>query len=250
MSPQFLQTKTGRVAYKTVAGASPGIFFLSGFAGNMEGTKALFLLDYAQKTGQACTIFDYFGHGVSEGDFKDGTISVWLQNALDVLDQVTQGPVVVVGSSMGGWLMLRLAALRAQRVARMVGIAPAPGFTEDMWNFLFSDEQKDRLETHGMIQFSAGEDHYEISMDLIRDGRTHLLPEEQTYDCPLHLLHGTADVVVPWSKSVDILRKVKAPFKTLALVESGDHRLSRPEELAMLGRCIGKQPLLMDPTKL
>lgn len=252
MSTQYLKTDNGNLAYQSVSGdaSKPGILFLGGFASAMTGTKATFVLEYAQKTGQCATVFDYCGHGESDGDFKEGTISLWLQNALDVLDQLTTGPQILVGASMGGWLMLRLGVLRPQRVARMVGIAPAPGFTEDMWQFVFDDAQRKELETKRVLNFPSLEGDCEISMDLIEDGRKHMLAAKQRYEAPLYLFHGLADEIVPWAKSVDLLRQIDAPFTNLSLVEGGDHRLSRPEELAMLGKCMAPEPALLDPQKL
>lgn len=233
---KFLQTSCGQLAYRQYTGRSdlPGLVFLGGFASSMAGTKASFLLEEAQRQDRSCVVFDYFGHGASDGAFQDGTISLWLQNACDVLQQLTKGPQIVIGSSMGGWLMLLLHQFFPGRIVRLVGIAPAPGFTEDMWNYCLDDEERQRLQKEGVIEKVMGEETYTLSWDLIADGRTHFLAEGLAITCPIVLLHSTADAVVPWSVSAEILKTVRAPLMQLTLVQGGDHRMNRPEDLEKL----------------
>lgn len=242
----FIDTKHGRLAYKAFKGDpdKPGVLFLGGFASSMAGTKASFLLDRGVQVGQSTVVFDYMGHGDSDGRFQDGTISIWLQNALDVLDNLTEGPQIVVGSSMGGWLMLLLAVARPKRVCRMVGLASAPGFTEDMWHYRLEEADREKMKAEGVIEKVMGEDTYQLSYALIQDGRKFLLEDLINYRCPLFLVHGVADLVVPWSVSAGLLAKARAPMVNLTLVKDGDHRLNRPEDLALLEKLICPDPLL------
>jgi pimeloyl-ACP methyl ester carboxylesterase len=226
-----------RLAYRRVASAGgrrPGIVFLAGFASDMTGTKGVALEAWARERDRPLLRFDYSGHGQSGGTFRDGTIGGWTEDALAVLDQLTQGPQILVGSSMGGWIMLLVALARPQRVAGLVGIAAAPDFTEDLMWAQMQELTRARLMTEGVIlQPSQYQDApMEISRALIEDGRRHLVLRSAIgIHCPVRLLHGMADPDVPWSTSVRLAERLAGTNVTVTLIKDGDHRLSRDEDL-------------------
>ena len=237
-APSLLK-REGRetIAYRTMAGSSPGVMFLGGFMSDMTGTKATALDAHCRRTGRAFVRFDYSGHGESGGAFRDGTIGAWRDDALAVLDEVASGPQVLVGSSMGGWIMLLVALARPERVAGLVGVAAAPDFTEDLiWSTL-DDEARQRLAGAGEIVMPCdyGEDPYPITMGLIEEGRDHLLLRAPiALDRPIHLLQGMRDDDVPWHTALRIAERVTSERVAVELVKDGDHRLSRDEDLARL----------------
>ena len=193
------------LAYRSLAGSKPGIVFLPGYMSNMQGKKAEYLYEYCREQGRSYLSFDYFGHGQSDGNLKDGTISLWLDNTLAVLDELTSGPQVIVGSSMGGWLMLLAALKRPDRIAGLVGIAAASDFTETL--SLANAKMKS-------------------------DGRQHLLLNNTiNINCQVILLHGMQDDVVPWQHSVKISEKLATDDVKLVFIKDGDHRLSRDQDL-------------------
>ena len=215
----------------------PGIVFLGGFKSDMTGTKASTLDEFCHARGLAFLRFDYSGHGESSGDFLDGTISRWFADALAAFDRLTEGPQILVGSSMGGWIMLLVALARPERVRGLVGIAPAPDFTETLiwWNL--SDADRERLLKDGKLEqpsdYSA--DPYVITKALIEDGRRHLLLNSKIgIDVPVRLLHGLADRDVPHLISVRLQQRLGVKDVVLSLIKDGDHRLSRPQDLARL----------------
>jgi len=215
---------------------APGVMFMGGFASDMTGIKAITLDRFCRERGQGYLRFDYRGHGASEGEFRDGTISAWLQDSLEVFDKLTAGPQILVGSSMGGWLMLLLAVRRSERIAGLVGIAAAPDFTEDIWQ-RFSGAEQDELMTRGEVaRPSAYSDNpYVITRALIEDGRRHhLLDGEIALDCPVRLLHGMADTDVSPAKSLRIAEKLWGNDVVATLIKDGDHRLSQPQDLQRL----------------
>jgi pimeloyl-ACP methyl ester carboxylesterase len=227
-----------RIAYRRTPAAPrdarPGVVFLSGFASDMTGTKGAALEGWAQARGQAMLRFDYTGHGQSSGAFRDGTIGRWTEDALAVLDRLTQGPQVLVGSSMGGWIMLLVALVRADRTAGLVGIAAAPDFTEDLMWAQMQEPTRTRLMTEGVIlQPSQYQDApMEISRALIEDGRRHLLLRGPLdIRCPVRLLHGMSDPDVPWPTSVHLAERLIGADVTVTLIKDGDHRLSREQDL-------------------
>jgi pimeloyl-ACP methyl ester carboxylesterase len=214
----------------------PGVVFMGGFASDMTGIKAMTLDRFCRQRGQAYLRFDYRGHGASGGEFRDGTIGGWLQDSLDVFDKLTAGPQILVGSSMGGWLMLLLALRRSERIAGLAGIAAAPDFTEDIWQG-FSKAQQDELMARGEVtRPSAYNDNpYIITRALIEDGRRHfLLDSEIALHCPVRLLHGMADADVSPAKSLRIAEKLRGNDAVVTLIKDGDHRLSRPQDLQRL----------------
>jgi pimeloyl-ACP methyl ester carboxylesterase len=230
------------IAYHMLAGKSPGVVFLGGLMSDMTGTKALALEDHCRAAGRAYLRFDYLGHGASSGDFTDGTIGRWTEDAVAVLDGVTQGPQVLVGSSLGGWLMLRVALARPERVAGLVGIAAAPDFTETMAADLDADE-REALARDGVVERPSeySEEPYRIARALIEDGRDHLvLNRPIDIGCPVRLLQGMRDDAVPWQTAPRIAAQLTGDDVVVTLVKDGDHRLSRPADLARLMRVVDK----------
>jgi pimeloyl-ACP methyl ester carboxylesterase len=225
------------VAYARAAGAAPTVAFLGGFRSDMTGTKALALEAWARKVGHAFLRFDYLGHGQSSGRFEDGTIGRWLDDSLAAIDQLTSGKLILVGSSMGGWLSLLVARARPERLAGLVLIAAAPDFTERMLLKGLTAEERARLEREGRLerpsQYSPEPSLF--TWRLIEEGRNHLLLDKRlSLPCPVRLLHGQSDPDVPWEYSLQIAGRLEAPEVVTTLVKGGDHRLSTPADIARL----------------
>jgi pimeloyl-ACP methyl ester carboxylesterase len=222
------------------------VLFCGGFTSDMTGTKALALESHCRDSGRQYARFDYGGHGASSGRFEDGTIGDWTADALAIVDQVIEGRMIVVGSSMGGWIMLLLALARRDRVHGLVGIAAAPDFTEDLLLAQATDEQRRQLATDGYwLQPSAyGNGPYPVTDKLIEDGRQHLLLRASIpIRCPVHLLHGQRDADVPWETSLRLAERLKSDDVTIELIKAGDHRLSSAPDIA---RIIGAIERLAD----
>ena len=241
----FLATPRGyRIAYHRLEGASPGIVFMGGFRSDMTGAKALALETFCRARGQAFLRFDYSGHGEADGKFEECTIGQWKEDALSVLDTVTDGPQILVGSSMGGWIMLLAALARPERVAGLVGVAAAPDFTESLiWQTLKAKEQKALLKKGRMeVPDCYGTEPYVITLQLIEEARRHLLMGQKkiAIRCPVRLLHGMLDEDVPWQFSMALNEKLETEDVKLNLIMDGNHRLSEPKHLAILGRTVEK----------
>ncbi len=237
MNPNGLQTKDGRLAYRKVEGAGPTTVWLGGFHSDMMGTKAVALSDWAERKGRAYLRFDYFGHGESDGAFIDGTIGRWRDDALAVIDQLTDGPLVLVGSSMGGWLSCLSALARPGRVKAMVLIAPAADFTSKLMEPELSDEAKGALARDGVwtrpSEYDGG--GYPITRQLLEEGRGwSILPGPVKIDCPVRILQGGADPDVPWRHALALAEALTGEDVVFSLIKDGDHRLSRPQDLARL----------------
>ena len=225
------------VAYAKTAGTSPTVVFLGGFRSDMTGTKAVALEDWAQRTGRAFLRFDYLGHGQSSGRFEDGTIGRWLDDSLAAIDQLTTGPLVLVGSSMGGWLSLLVARARPQRLVGLVLIAAAPDFTERMLLKGLSAQDRIALERDGRLERPSqySPEPSVFTWKLIEEGRNHLLLDKKlTLPCRVRLLHGQSDPDVPWDYSLQIARHLEAPEVITTFIKGGDHRLSTPSDIARL----------------
>jgi pimeloyl-ACP methyl ester carboxylesterase len=225
------------VAYAKTAGQEPAVVFLGGFRSDMTGTKAVALEAWARTAGQAFLRFDYLGHGQSSGRFEDGTIGRWLDDSLAAIDQLTTGRLVLVGSSMGGWLSLLVARARPERVAGLVLIAAAPDFTERMLLEGLSAEERVRLEREGRLERPSqySPEPSVFTWRLIEEGRSHLLLDKGlSLPCPVRLLHGQSDPDVPWEYSLRIAAHLEAPEVVTTLVKGGDHRLSTPRDIARL----------------
>lgn len=243
MPAAFLNTEAGTtLAYEHLPGMTPGILFCPGFNSDMQGDKAQALRTWCASQGRQFTRFDYSGHGRSSGRFEDGTIGQWLRDTLAVLDGVTDGPQLVVGSSMGGWIMLLTALERPQRVMALVGIAAAPDFTESLWRDGLDDDQRESLEHRGYCEIPNCYDDgqpYRIGRRLLEEGREHLLLDADIpIDSPVRLLHGQLDEDVPWEHSLTLARHLRSDDVEVQLVKNGDHRLSRPHDLARLIRTV------------
>jgi pimeloyl-ACP methyl ester carboxylesterase len=225
------------IAYRRIAGASPGVIFLGGFRSDMTGTKATALERHCRETGRAFLRFDYFGHGASSGAFADGTIGRWADDATAVLDGLAAGPQVLVGSSMGGWIMLLAALRRPERVAGLVGVAAAPDFTEDLMWARYDETARGELVTKG-IRYEPSEydaEPYPIAHRLIEEARRRLLLRASiAVRCPVRLLHGMRDADVPWQTALRIAERVESENVEVTLVKDGDHRLSRDADIARL----------------
>ncbi|PKP89358.1 MAG: alpha/beta hydrolase [Alphaproteobacteria bacterium HGW-Alphaproteobacteria-16] len=222
-----------RIAFRLTQGTGPTLVFLPGYMSDMTGSKATALLAEAEAQGRACLLMDYSGCGASDGDFADGTLSRWRDEVLALIASYVAGPVVLAGSSMGGWLMLLVAARLKDRVAGMIGIAPAPDFTR--WGY--SEAQR--------AQLAAGETIYEPNpygpeptpthAKFFADAECHLrLERDVNLTCPVRLIHGQRDADVPWDISLRLAATLRSDDIQVTLIKDGDHRLSRPSDIALI----------------
>jgi pimeloyl-ACP methyl ester carboxylesterase len=219
-----------RIAYRLRDGSSPTLVFLPGYASDMEGTKALALDAFAERRGIAMLRFDYSGTGSSGGKFEEGALELWLEEALATVDQLTAGPLILIGSSMGGWIALHLALLRPERVQALMGIAAAPDFTD--WGF--SAEQKAALRRDGRIEEPNpyGPEPQLVTEAFWRSGQQlRLLEGEIAIGCPVRLLHGEVDPEVPLDIALRLLRGLRSSDVQLNVLKGGGHRLSEPHEI-------------------
>ncbi|WP_066781708.1 alpha/beta fold hydrolase [Sphingomonas sp. CCH5-D11] len=226
-----------RLAYHLTEGAGPTIVFLPGYASDMTGTKALALEAWAKAAGRAFLRFDYAGCGASEGAFEEQSLTDWRDDALAMIDHAVEGPVVLVGSSMGGWIMLLAALARPERVAAMVGIAAAPDFTD--WGF--SQEEKLYILQHGRLERPNpyGPQPTVYTRRFWQAGEANrLMHGSIALDMPVRLIHGQRDPDVPWAQSVRLAELLRSDDVHVALVKGGDHRLSREEDIALLIRTL------------
>jgi pimeloyl-ACP methyl ester carboxylesterase len=239
---QYLPRADGlRLAYRYRAGTGPTLVFLPGYMSDMEGGKALALDAWAATQGRAMLRLDYSGCGVSDGAFEDGTLDIWRDDALLLIDRLTQGPLVVIGSSMGGWLALLVALARPERVAALVGIAAAPDFTD--WGF--TPEQIAEMATRGKLVEDTpyGDDPYVTTLAFRNSGQANLLlGGEIAVDCPVRLLQGQADPDVPWETALRIASALRSSDVQTLLVKDGDHRLSRDADIARLIDAVANLP--------
>jgi len=241
---KFFDAPSGRrLAYHQLDGHAPGVVFLGGFKSDMQGSKAIYLQEMAQKQGRAFLRFDYSGHGQSSGEFTEGCIGDWAQDAIDIVSALTNGPQVVVGSSMGGWIALLLARHMPMRVRGLVGVAAAPDFTEDSMWAGFSEAQRAMLLQDGQIGLPSeyADSPYIITRRLIEDGRTRLvLRTPLKLPFPVRLLHGTADESVALSVPLRLLAHAEGEDMRLTLVKGADHRFSTPKCLAMIENAVAE----------
>ncbi len=220
--------------------ADPTVVFLPGFNSDMAGVKATGLREMCAARGQAMLRLDYSGHGASGGAFDQGTIGRWMADALFLIDRLTVGPLLLVGSSMGGWISLLIALRRPERVRAIVGIAAAPDFTETlMWDAMSPAEQAAFMAAGRKEIPSQYGDPYVITRALIEDGRSHrLLGGPIAIACPIRLLQGQRDDDVPWETALAIARLVASEDVEVTLIKDGDHRLSRDSDIALLRRTV------------
>ena len=229
------------LAWVRTPGRSPAAVFLPGFGSDMGGSKALETAAFCATRGHACLRLDYSGHGESAGAFEDGTIGRWTDDAMLLIDELTRGELVLVGSSMGGWIALLLARARPERVAGLIGIAAAPDFTETlMWDAMTPPE-REMLARKGVIYTpSPYGAPLAITRALIEEGRQHkLLDASIPIGCPVRLLQGQRDPDVPWRTALRLSEQLESEDVQVTLVKDGDHRLSRPSDLALLRRTLG-----------
>jgi pimeloyl-ACP methyl ester carboxylesterase len=221
----------------------PEVLFLGGFKSDMTGTKATYLQELCQNRNQTFTRFDYFGHGLSSGEFTQGTIGCWLEDTLAMIDEITEGPLVLIGSSMGGWLMILAALARPQRMHSLIGIASAPDFTEELIWASLTDSQRLAFLSQGIVQTPSQYENqgFPITLQLVEEGRSHLvLRKELLIPCPVHLIHGNADRDVPSELSLRLAQKIESPEVTLTLIKDGDHRLNTPLALGRLASLLNE----------
>lgn len=225
-----------RLAWRRVAGAAPTVVWMSGFRSDMTGTKAEGLAEWAKANGRALVRFDYFAHGESSGDFLQGTITRWREDALAVLDELTSGPLVLVGSSMGGWLACLAAMARPERVRGMVLVAPAPDFTSRLMPSTFPPEAAVALRDAGVwLQPSEYGDPSPITRALLEDGaRWSILDAPVPIGVPVRVLQGGRDPDVPWAHALELAQSIKSDDVVFTLIKDGDHRMSRPQDIARL----------------
>ncbi|WP_226699613.1 alpha/beta fold hydrolase [Qipengyuania gaetbuli] len=227
-----------RIAFRHTPGSGPTLVFLPGYMSDMEGGKATALFDWAQAQGRACLLLDYSGCGASEGDFADGTLSRWTQEVVALVEARAESEVVLIGSSMGGWLMLLAGLALGERLAGLVGIAAAPDFTE--WGYSEADKQA----------LSAGQTVHEdnpygpeptpMHAGFWTDGQAQRqLSGPIALDVPARLLHGQCDADVPWKVSMELAGALRSDAVQLTFIKDGDHRLSRPQDIALLLRTVG-----------
>lgn len=279
--PQTLSLPAGGyLAYHKTEGQLPGVIFFGGFMSDMSGSKALALEEYCKTNNRAFIRFDYEGHGQSSGRFEKGTIGKWLGNALKILDELTDGKQIIVGSSMGGWIMLLAATMRTEKVAGLIGIAAAPDFTHELiLRDLTAEQRKTMVET-GYIEIPTSVEqvgveeqsddpakrgglerkenseavfsgnaaggsppkNYIITKELIEQSAVHLLMsyDEITIEAPVRLIHGMKDKDVPWSTALRICDKLISRDVRVILDKEGDHRMSEPNNLRLIEKTLGE----------
>lgn len=225
------------IGYHRTAGRVPGVVFLTGYMSDMTGQKAIRLEAYCRARGQAFLRFDYYGHGASSGAFVEGSIGRWADDAIAALDHLTEGPQVLVGSSLGGWIMLLAARARPRRVAGLVGVAAAPDFTEDLILPNLSPSDRETLQRDGVVPVYGPYDPEPtpVTKLILEEGRQQLvLGAPIRIACPVRLIHGMRDADVPWKTSLRLADKLTAEDVEITLVKAGDHRLSEPQDLDRL----------------
>ncbi|VAV98330.1 2-hydroxymuconic semialdehyde hydrolase [hydrothermal vent metagenome] len=230
------KTANGQIiCYAKVDGAGPSIVWLGGFRSDMCGTKAEFVHQLAVEKGLSFVRFDYFGHGSSSGEFADGSISQWRNDVLQVIDKLTQGPLILLGSSMGGWLALLAALARPERVKALVLVAPAPDFTRALlWEQLDAQAQQQIMQSGCWMQPSAY-GPVPITRKLIEDGDQHILLDKPiSFFGPVRILQGQADTDVPWQHALQLTQVLRSQDVVFTLSKSGDHSLSQPDDLLRL----------------
>ena len=227
-----------RIAFRALAGHGPTLVFLPGYMSDMAGSKATALLGWARQEGRACLLLDYSGCGESEGDFAEGTLTRWRDEVLALIETYARGSVVVVGSSMGGWVMLLAAEALGERVAGLVGIAAAPDFTE--WGRTADDKARLAAGETVFDDNPYGPEPTPIHPRFFADAQRHLrIESEIAIDCPVRLIHGQRDQDVPYEISLRLADALRSDDIQVTLVKDGDHRLSRLQDIALLLRTVG-----------
>lgn len=229
------------IAYEHVSGNNGSIIFCGGLGSNMHGTKATALYDFCKKNDIAFTRFDYLGHGDSKGKFYEGNISIWLENSLEIFCNISQGKQIIIGSSMGGWIMLLMALKYPNRVKGLIGIAAAPDFTQDMQKSL-TDKQKGQIHEIGYTYIPSGIENnpYLVTNDFLEDGAKNLLlnKESISISAPVILLHGMRDNIVSYKKSLELAEKIESHNVSVQLIKSSDHSMNDTLSLSALYRSV------------
>lgn len=232
-APAYGGLQENRIAYMQSTGARPGIIWCGGLKSDMDGSKASALHNWANEQDRAFLRFDYFGHGKSSGEFRRGTISRWAADTVQVIDELTVGPQIIVGSSMGGWTALLAALARPKRIKALVLLAPAPDFTEKLMWAGFNDDIRRAIMEEGIYYEPSDYDEpYEISRELILDGRKNLLLDAPiNIICPVRIIQGMQDTSVPYGHAQKIADALVSDDVELTLVKNGDHSLSGEKDI-------------------
>ncbi|WFW29995.1 MAG: alpha/beta hydrolase [Wolbachia endosymbiont of Menacanthus eurysternus] len=228
------------ISYRKLCGKKASVVFFGGFASNMNGVKASAIYKFCRENDIALVLFDYFGHGYSSGDFVHYTISDWQKNCVKVLNELTSGKQIIIGSSMGGWLMLLVALQFPRKIAALIGISSAPDFTENLIFKQLSNKEKEELNSHGTVDFISGNCTYTITKNLIEDGRKNLLLNKEIIEInlPVRLLHSFSDEKVPYQVSLSLAEKIKSTDVEVHLIKSAEHNMSDGCSLRVLFRTI------------
>lgn len=244
MTPQFFTTASGRqLAYSRTLGEGAGVMFCCGYRSEMSSTKATAIAEWCEQRNVPFTRFDYNGHGKSEGDFKDFTIGGAMADALEVIDEITRGPQIIIGSSMGAWVALNAAKERKAVIKALIGVAPAPDFTERLMYPRMTPEQRREIEDEGVIwaHSEMTDSDYPITWNFITEARNHLMLDDVIgVDIPMHILHGQMDDSVPWENSLLLAKQLTGDEVTVTFIKDGDHRLNRPADLQLMLDALGR----------
>ncbi len=234
---RILHTKNKRnIAYQYNTGqSSVGIIFFSGFKSDMYGSKAQFIFNWCKENNLECTIFDYSGHGNSSEEFIDCDLSTWIKDSIDIIKEITSNPQIIVGSSMGAWIAIKVALTIPKNIKGLITIAAAPDFTKNLYKNIFTKRQKQELNKKGYVKVESDYDPngYLITKRLIESGNKNLILNNSlnSLNCPIKLLHGEKDKDVDWIQSKKIFNKIKSINAELIIIKNGDHRLSSENNL-------------------
>ena len=237
---KLLHTKHKRkIAYNYTKGKySFGIIFFSGFKSDMKGSKAQYIYKWCKENNVECTIFDYSGHGNSSEDFINCDISNWIEDGMDIISEITTNPQILIGSSMGAWIAIKIALLIPKKIKGIITIAAAPDFTKILWENILDQKQKENMLKNGHISIKSHYDKngYVITKKLINSGNKNLILNDAllSFNFPIKLLHGAIDAEVNWSNSLDIFNKINSNDAELIIIKNGDHRLSSENNLKTL----------------
>jgi len=232
-----LHTKYNRkIAYKYHNGKSSiGFVFFSGFKSDMKGSKAKYIFNWCKKNNIECTVFDYSGHGKSSEDFVNCNLSTWIEDSIEIINKITSNPQIIIGSSMGAWIAIKVTLKIPKKIKGLVTIAAAPDFTKDLWDKEFNNKQKNELNKKGYISITSNYDSngYIITKNLIDNGNKNLVLKSKNIklNCPIRLIHGEKDIEVSWKKSLEIFNKIKSKDAELIIIKNGDHRISNKKNL-------------------
>jgi len=249
MHKTLLTSHNRKIAYEHFKSKSKiGFIFFSGFCSDMSGTKAQYILQWCKKNKFECTLFDYSGHGKSSDKFINTSLKEWIEDSSEVLNKLTSKPQILIGSSMGGWIALKLSLIHTNRIKGVITIAAAPDFTKRLWEKELNNEQKNEIQTRGYTNISSEYDPngYTITKKIIEEGNKNsiLTNKKNIFSIPLKLIHGDKDKSVNWKESLKIFNKSDNDLSELIILKNGDHRLSEKKQLKKITKVI--QSLLED----